>query len=122
MPGDLVKRLVIEHGQQSGLGRFSVGLCHSQCPLLFLSRGEPVAEGFPRDVQFLVGQCAPDGSRTGIAHSVFHPSIGEEYAVTVFRFIGEATRVDGITLADDALFQHLLAGENGVDDVLVFGR
>ena len=42
--------------------------------------------------------------------------------ITIFFFICELTRSDGIRLVDDAALQHLVTGEERVDDVLVLVR
>ena len=54
-PLQRVERLVVEHTHHLRLGRFAVGRGDAQCPFLLLSWCESVAEGFPLDVQLLLG-------------------------------------------------------------------
>ena len=55
---ELVERFVIEHAHQLCLGGRAVGVGDAQCPFLFLSGSESVAEGHPLHVEPLVGQGA----------------------------------------------------------------
>ena len=58
----------------------------------------------------------------GVETAFAHPCTSEEHAIAIFLLIGELTRSDGITLVDDTTLQHLLTGEERVDDVLVLVR
>ena len=93
-----------------------------QRPLLLLTWSQTVAEGLPREFQPLIGQWLSHLCQVGVETAFAHPCTSEEHAVTIFFFICELTRGDSIALVDDAALQHLVTGEERVDDVLVLVR
>ena len=93
-----------------------------QRPFLFLSGREAVAEGFPRELKALVGQGFAQLCGVAVEFAFAHPRAGEQRPVAVCVFVGELARGDGVALVDDATFEHLVAADERIDDVLIFVR
>ena len=124
---NLVERLVEQHCKHGSPVCYFVTLflCYFvnvQRPLLLLTWSQAVAEGLPREIQSLVGQRLAHRSQVGVETAFAHPCTCEEHAVAIFLLIRELARGDGVALVDDAALQHLVTGEERVDDVLVLVR
>ena len=57
-----------------------------------------------------------------IKFAVFHPCTGEQDTFSVFRLIGKLARCNGITLVETSTFEHFIARNYRIYDVLIFIR
>ena len=117
MRGYLVERLVIEYAHQLRLGWLAVRGGNLQRPLLLLSRGQTVAEGFPGDIQFLLRQRTGDAHHSGIALALLHETIVQYDARRIFLLVGERQSHDAVAQLPGALLQQFVAGDDGIYDV-----
>ena len=117
-----IERLIVQHCHRLRIGRCSIGLCNAQTPLFFLPGNKPVSKGFPLYVQFVVRQKATYVCTMFIKFAVFHPCTGEQDAFSVFCLIGKLARRNGITLVETATFEHFIARNYRVYDVLILIR
>ena len=113
----LVERLVIEYAHQLRLGWLTIRGGNLQRPLLLLSRGQTVAEGFPGDVQFLLRQRTGDAHHSGIALALLHETIVQHDARCIFLLVGERQSHDAVAQLPGALLQQFVAGDDGIYDV-----
>ena len=110
-----VERLVVEGRHELCVGRRSVGAAHAERPFLFLSRGEPVAEGSPLHHKPRVLLRA--GQRHGMAvkPAVLHPRIVEQHTVAILRLVGKLARVQLVAKCHRAVLEYPVASQHCVE-------
>ncbi len=88
MLGNGIKALVVEHSQQTGIGRHLFAhlprrSLDGQLPLLLLTRSQTVAEGCPLHPQFFVGHGATDDLLVRVTLTIFDPRIGQQQPIAI---------------------------------------
>ena len=117
----LVETLIIQGGHQHCIHRLAV-FGHGERPLFLLSGSQPVAEGAPLQLQFLVGQRSADLLLVGMPLAVLHPGEGAKDAVAPLLLIIQFAVDECIRLVDKALLHHLPPGEDAIGDIHILGR
>ena len=118
----LVEALVVERCHQLGFNGLSLRIVHGECPLLLLTRLQTIAEGGPLQLQFLIGQRAPDAGAMGIALALLHPGIGEQEPVLVFILISKLAVNQLVAAFNSTTLNHLFTGKDAIDDVHIRRR
>ena len=114
---NLVEALIVEHSHQTGICRCTIRILNLQAPFLLLSRSQTIAEGLPRQTEFLVGHRTLDRLLMTIAYSLLHPCIGKQQPIAVFLLVFELTINQLTILLYLTLLYYLVVCIDGVEDV-----
>ena len=114
---DGVKTLVVHGSQQLCFCRLSLGVGHLQCPCLFLSGHEFIAESLPRQMELLVGLGTGEHIIVGVAFAVLDPGQSQCESIAVLRFVLNLFGLHLIAECGLSLLDDLVRSKDGVEDM-----